>query len=108
MQNTSIKLNNNFPENTVEGEAIKCRVKLVPLSSSDTNALAKPDIAEKNMTTQNNPSVKLCVIFSFPIEKRITLIATMINMTSEFIAYLVLSSERKSFLYNAYALKFIL
>jgi len=93
MQNTSIRLNNNFPENTVDGEAIKCRVKLVPLSSSETKARAKPDIAEKNITTQNKPSVKLCVIFSFPIEKRITLIATIMNITSEFTAYLVLSSE---------------
>ncbi len=80
----------------------------MPLSSSDTNALANPDIAEKNITTQNKPAVKLCVIFSFPIEKRITLIATIINIANEFIAYLVLNSEFMSFLYNAYALENIL
>lgn len=59
MQKTKIKLNRSLPENIVEGAAIKCNVKLVPRSSSETNALAKPDIAEKNITTQNNPLVKL-------------------------------------------------
>jgi len=86
MQKTSIKLNNSFPEKTVDGEAMSCRVSEVPLSSSETKALDKPDIAVKNITTQNNPAVRLPVIVSLPIEKRITLIATIINIASELIA----------------------
>ena len=79
-------LNNNFPVKTVAGEAINCKVNDVPLSSSLTKARERPDIAEKKITTQNNPPVKLGDMFSFPIEKSITLIATIINIASELIA----------------------
>jgi len=95
--NTSTRLNKSFPLNTVEGDAISWRVKVVPLSSSDTNALDNPDIAEKNITTQNNPPASIAGMDSFPIENSITLIATIINIAREFIAYLVLISELKSF-----------
>lgn len=86
IKKTSIMLNNNFPVNTVAGDAINCSVRDVPLSSSLTNARERPDIAEKKITTQNNPPVKPGEIFSFPIEKSITLIATIINIASELIA----------------------
>jgi len=86
IRKTSIKLNNNLPVKTVEGDAINCKVSDVPLSSSATNALASPDIAEKKITTQNNPPVKLSGIFSLPIEKSITLIATTINIARELTA----------------------
>jgi hypothetical protein len=86
MQKTRIILNTNLPENTVEGAAINCNVKDVPLSSSDTNARARPDIAVKNITTQNNPPANPSDIFSCPTANRITLIATIINIASEFIA----------------------
>jgi hypothetical protein len=83
---TRIKLKRSFPVKTVEGEAISCSVKDVPLSSSLTNARERPDIAEKKITTQNNPPVNPGEMFSFPMEKRITLIATIMNITSELIA----------------------
>ena len=86
IRKTRIKLNNSFPVNTVAGEAINCNVNDVPLSSSLTKARESPDIAEKNITTQNNPPVKPGEIFSFPIENSITLIATIINIASELIA----------------------
>ena len=79
-------LNNSFPVKTVEGEAISCNVNDVPRSSSLTNARERPDIAEKNITTQNKPPVSPAEIFSFPIEKRITLIATIMNIANELIA----------------------
>ncbi len=50
-------------------------------------------MAEKKITTQNNPPVNEGEIFSFPIEKRITLIAIMMNIARELIAYRVLNSE---------------
>ena len=83
IRKTRIMLNNNFPVKTVAGEAISCNVNDVPLSSSLTKARESPDIAEKNITTQNNPPVKLGDMFSFPIEKRMTLIATIMNIASE-------------------------
>lgn len=86
IRKTRIMLNNNFPVKTVEGEAINCNVRDVPLSSSLTNARERPDIAEKKITTQNKPPVNPGEIFSFPIENSITLIATIINIASEFIA----------------------
>jgi hypothetical protein len=82
IKNTRIRLNINLPEKTVEGEAINCRVIVVPRSSSETNALDNPDIAEKKITTHNNPPVKYSVIFSVPIENIITLIVTRINIAS--------------------------
>jgi hypothetical protein len=75
-----------LPVKTVEGAQINCRVSEVPLSSSETNARDKPDIAEKKITTQNNPPVKAGDILSVPIAKSITLIATTINIASEFTA----------------------
>lgn len=86
IRNTRIILNNNFPVKTVAGEAINCNVNDVPLSSSLTKARERPDIAEKKITTQNNPPVNPGEILSFPIEKSITLIATIINIASELIA----------------------
>lgn len=86
IKKTSIKLNSSFPLKTVAGEAINCRVKDVPRSSSLTKARDKPDMAEKNITTQNNPPVRAGEIFSFPIEKRITLIAIITNIAKELIA----------------------
>lgn len=86
IKKTSIMLNNNFPVKTVSGEAINCNVNDVPLSSSLTNARERPDIAEKNITTQNNPPVNPGEIFSLPIEKSITLIATIMNIANELIA----------------------
>ena len=83
---TRIRLNNNFPVKTVVGEATNWSVNVVPLSSSDTNALERPDIAEKKITTQNNPPVRFCGILSWPIENNITLIATIMNIASEFTA----------------------
>jgi hypothetical protein len=82
MRNTRSKLNINLPEKTVDGDAINCRVIVVPRSSSETNALDNPDIAEKKITTHNNPPVKYSVIFSLPIENIITLIVTRINIAS--------------------------
>lgn len=86
IRNTKIKLNSSFPVNTVEGEAINCKVRDVPLSSSLTKARERPDMAEKNITTQKSPPVSSGEIFSLPIEKRITLIATTINIARELIA----------------------
>lgn len=86
IQKTRIRLKISLPENTVEGEAISCSVRVVPLSSSETKALESPDIAVKKITTQKSPPVKLSVMVSFPMENRITLMATMINIASEFIA----------------------
>jgi len=86
IRKTRIMLNNNFPVKIVAGEAINCNVSDVPLSSSLTNARERPDIAEKNITTQNKPPVKPGEIFSFPIEKRITLMATIMNIANELIA----------------------
>lgn len=86
IRNTKIKLNINFPEKTVEGEASNCRVKVVPLSSSETNALDSPDIAEKNITTQSKPPVKCREIVSCPIENKMTLMVTKMNIASAFIA----------------------
>ena len=86
IRNTRIMLNNSFPVNTVAGDAINCKVNVVPLSSSLTKARERPDIAEKNITTQYNPPVKAGEMFSFPIENSITLIATIINIASELIA----------------------
>jgi hypothetical protein len=76
----------SLPEKIVAGEAIKWRVKVVPRSSSETNARESPDIAEKKITTQSNPPVKYSLIFSLPIEKRITLIVIRINIAKAFIA----------------------
>ncbi len=86
IQKTNAKLNMSLPVKTVDGEAISCRVSEVPLSSSETNALASPDIAEKNMTTQNSPAVRFSFTLSFPIENIITLIATIMNIASELMA----------------------
>ena len=54
-------------------------------------------MAVKNITTQNKPLVKAEEILSFPIENRITLKATSINIASELTAYRVRNSELKSF-----------
>jgi len=94
---TKIKLKSSLPVKIVEGAAISWSVKDVPLSSSETNALDKPDMAVKNITTQNNPPVKAGEILSFPIENKITLNATRINIARELTAYLVRNSELKSF-----------
>jgi len=58
----------------------------VPRSSSETKTLDKPDIAEKNITTQSKPPFKYSEIFSLPIENIITLIVTRINIASALIA----------------------
>jgi len=58
----------------------------VPLSSSETNARDKPDIAEKNITTHSNPPVRYSDIFSCPIENKITEIVTRINIARALIA----------------------
>ena len=58
IKNTNSRLNRSLPLYTIAGAAIICKVKVVPLSSSETNALAKPDIAEKNITTHKSPPVK--------------------------------------------------
>lgn len=86
IKKTNRRLNINFPENIVEGEAIKWSVRVVPLSSSETKALESPDIAEKKITTHNNPPVKYSEIFSLPIENIITLIVTRMNMARALIA----------------------
>ena len=83
---TRIKLKRSFPENTVPGEAINCNVNVVPRSSSETKARESPDIAEKKITTQSNPPARYSDIFSVPIEKRITLIVTRINIANALIA----------------------
>lgn len=83
---TRIKLNNSLPVKTVVGDATSRKVNVVPRSSSLTNALESPDIAVKKTTTQNKPPVNSGDIFSFPIENKITLIATIMNIASEFIA----------------------
>jgi hypothetical protein len=101
IKNTRRRLNINFPEKIVEGDAINCSVNVVPLSSSDTNARDKPDIAEKKITIQNNPPVRYSLIFSLPIENIITLIVTSINIANAFIAYRVLSSDCQSLRNNA-------
>ena len=85
----------------VVGDAISCSVKVVPRSSSETKARDKPDIAEKKITTQKSPPERKSLIFSFPMENKITLIVTTINIMSEFIAYRIRSSDAKSFLNNA-------
>ena len=79
-------LKSNFPENIVDGFANKWSVMVVPRSSSETKARDSPDIAEKNITTQRSPPVKCAEILSCPIEKRITLIVTSINIAKAFIA----------------------
>ncbi len=104
IQKTSARLKISFPVKTVDGEATSCSVSEVPLSSSETNTRERPDIAVKNITTQNKPAVKFSFIRSLPIENSITLIATIMNIASEFTAYRVLSSERKSFRKSEYAL----
>jgi hypothetical protein len=86
MQKTRTTLNMSLPEKTVDGEAVSCSVIDVPLSSSETKARARPDIAVKKITTQNNPPVNASEIFSCPTANNITLIATMINIASELIA----------------------
>jgi len=86
IRNTRITLKISLPLNIVVGAAINCKVNVVPRSSSDTNALDNPDIAEKKITTHNNPPVKYSEIFSWPIEKRITLIVTRINIAKALIA----------------------
>ena len=93
MQKTRTILKNNFPEKIVVGAATNWSARVVPRSSSETNARERPDIAEKKITTQNSPAVKLCVIVSFPTENKMTLIATITNIANEFTAYLVLISE---------------
>lgn len=98
IEKTKIRLNKSLPEKIADGDAISCNVNVVPRSSSETNALDNPDIAEKKIITQNNPPERYWLIFSCPIEKRITLIVTIINIARELIAYLVLISEAKSFL----------
>ncbi len=79
-------LNNNLPEKMVDGFASSCSVRVVPRSSSDTNARDKPDMAEKKTTTHNNPPVRYSEMFSCPIENRITLIVTSMNIANAFIA----------------------
>jgi hypothetical protein len=86
IRNTRSKLKISLPENIVEGDAIRCNVKVVPRSSSETNARASPDIAEKNITIHKSPPVKYSLIFSLPIENIITLIVTRINIASAFTA----------------------
>jgi len=76
----------SLPEKTVVGDAVNCRANVVPLSSSETNALDKPDIAVKNITTQKSPPVKPGLIFSCPTENNITLIAIIINIAKALIA----------------------
>jgi predicted outer membrane lipoprotein len=93
IQKTRIILNISLPEKTVDGALKSCRVKDVPLSSSETKARESPDIAVKNITTQNKPPVRLSETFSRPTANIIILIATMINIASELIAYRVLNSE---------------
>lgn len=95
--NVRMRLNINFPVNTVSGEAIRWSVKVVPLSSSDTKALDNPDMAEKKITTQYKPPAKGSDILSLPMENKIMLIVTTINIISEFTAYRVRSSDLKSF-----------
>lgn len=86
IKKTRITLKSNLPENMVAGDAISWRVKVVPRSSSETNARDNPDIAEKNITTHKSPPVKYSVIFSCPIENSITLIVTSINIARALIA----------------------
>jgi hypothetical protein len=84
IRNTSMRLKSNLPEKIVDGEAIKWRVRVVPRSSSETKALERPDIAEKKITTHNNPPVRYSLIFSLPIENIITLMVTRINIERAF------------------------
>lgn len=86
IRKTRRRLKTNLPEKTVDGAASNCSVIAVPRSSSETNARDKPDIAEKNITTQSNPPVNTSDIFSLPTEKSITLIVTRINIASALIA----------------------
>ena len=54
----SARLKRSFPKNMFSGVEISWSSKVVPLSSSDTNARESPDIAVKNITTQKIPDVK--------------------------------------------------
>jgi len=81
-----MRLKRSFPENTVDGAAINCSVSEVPLSSSLTNTLDKPDIEVKKIITQNKPPVRLELILSLPIEKSIMLKVTIMNIAKALIA----------------------
>jgi hypothetical protein len=69
----------------------------VPLSSSLTNVLESPDIAEKKITTQSNPESNVPPRDSPAVENKITEIVTTTNINKALSAYLVLSSDFKSF-----------
>lgn len=97
IKKTKIRLKYSLPVKITEGDAEICKVKTVPRSSSETNALESPDIAEKKITTQNRPPERYSEILSVPIEKRITLIVTKMNIAKALNAYLVLSSDFQSF-----------
>ena len=86
MKKIKTRLNRSLPRRIEVGCAISESINVVPLSSSETNVRESPDIAEKKTTTQNIPAKIFSGAFSFPIEKRIILIATMMNIINAFSA----------------------
>jgi len=76
---------------------MSCKVITVPRSSSLTNVLESPDIAEKNITIHRIPASRLGETLSPAMEKRTIESVTTTNITRALSAYLVFSSDCKSF-----------
>jgi hypothetical protein len=86
MKKIKARLNKSFPRKIEVGCAINERIRVVPLSSSETNVRESPDIAEKKTTTQSIPAKIFVGAFSLPMENRIILIATIMNIIRAFSA----------------------
>src|SRR5579862_7065324 len=97
------RLTISLPKYTVIGSAINRSVITVPRSSSETNARDKPDIDEKNMTTQRIPESISGETDSLPIANKIMETAVTTNITSALIAYRVRNSDRRSLRKRLYA-----
>ena len=86
------------------GDAINCRTRTVPRSSSLTKILDNPDIAVKKITTQYIPDKSSTEGLSDRNANRIVETAVTTNIRSALKAYLVLISDLTSFSTKAYVL----
>jgi len=78
------KLNRSFPKNTVVGVATSFNILTVLLSSSLTKTCAKPDMEEKNITSQKRDEIIRGFKEKTPREKLATVKVVSANMRMAF------------------------
>lgn len=94
----SMKLKNSFPRNISDAPAESFNAEDVSFSSSFINTLASPLEAEKNIAIHNKPARTSFDTVSLPTENRMIDMITTTNINNELTAYLLLTSEIRSFL----------